>query len=226
MSNQQVRCGGYLMVSVAGALVLGVTGCVGGGEGSAKQSDTAVAGTRLCGGSAVTADAAEALEVITGASRFEASAEKSTIAHAAQELGGGSGAPGTVDGDVCRIHTPVGAPEVELRITWLRSDGTPVGDPAPKFTVLPMGERALTATDGAVIRFACRSGKLTGSAPAHVDIGVERGGMPTEPEGDADELKDAYATVAHSFSLAMAQELGCENDGGLEPRPSLDPASR
>ncbi|MGW9304077.1 hypothetical protein ACWHA3_25105 [Streptomyces cyaneofuscatus] len=224
--NRRAARGGCLAAAVAGSLVFGATGCVGGDEGSAKQSDTAVAGTRLCGGNAVTADAAEALEVITGVSRFEASAEKSTIAHAAQELSGGSGGAGTVDGDVCRIYTPVGTPEVELRITWLRSDGIPAGDPAPKFTVLPMGERALTATDGAVIRFACRSGKLTGSAPAHVDIGVERGGMPTEPEGDPDELKDAYATVAHSFSLAMAKELGCENDGGLEPRPSLDPAPR
>ncbi|MEU0158126.1 hypothetical protein ABZ154_04590 [Streptomyces sp. NPDC006261] len=222
--NQWVRRGGRLVVGVAGALVLGATGCGRGGDEAGKPSDTAVAGTRLCGGSAVTAHAAEALRVITGASRFED--EKYTIAHAGQELSGGSGGPGTVDGDVCRIYTPVGRPEVELRITWLRSDGTPAGDPAPKFTVLPMGERALTATDGAVIRFACRSGKLTGSAPAHVDIGVERGGMPTEPEGDPDELKDAYATVAHSFSLAMAKELGCETDGGLEPRPSSDPAPR
>ncbi|MFI8269826.1 MULTISPECIES: hypothetical protein [Streptomyces] len=40
---------------------------------------------------------------------------------------------------------------------------------------------------------------------------------------DPEELKDAYATVAHSFALALAKELRCENDGGLEPRPALDP---
>ncbi|WP_405193822.1 hypothetical protein [Streptomyces anulatus] len=59
--------------------------------------------------------------------------------------------------------------------------------------------------------------------PAHVDVGVERW-SPKEPEGDPQKLKDAYAAVAHSVSLAMAKELGCENNGGLQARPSLDPA--
>ncbi|MGJ3561177.1 hypothetical protein ACR6C2_34600 [Streptomyces sp. INA 01156] len=59
---------------------------------------------------------------------------------------------------------------------------------------------------------------------AHVAIGVERWGMPKEPEGDVEALKDAYATVAHSVSLAMARELRCEKDGGLPERPVLDPA--
>ncbi|GAB2940412.1 hypothetical protein GCM10027075_46320 [Streptomyces heilongjiangensis] len=49
-------------------------------------------------------------------------------------------------------------------------------------------------------------------------------GMPTEPGGDIDALKDAYATVAHSFSLAMARELRCEKNGGLAAKPVLDPA--
>lgn len=47
---------------------------------------------------------------------------------------------------------------------------------------------------------------------------------PKEPEGDPQKLKDAYATVAHSFSPAMAKELGCESNGGLQARSSLDPA--
>ncbi|MFY0515171.1 hypothetical protein ACOMD4_32985 [Streptomyces anulatus] len=86
-----------------------------------------------------------------------------------------------------------------------------------------MGERTLTAPDAAVVQFACRSAKLPGSTPAQVKIGVERW-SPKEPEGDPQKLKDAYATVAHSVSLAMAKELGCENNGGLRARPSLDPA--
>jgi hypothetical protein len=53
---------------------------------------------------------------------------------------------------------------------------------------------------------------------------VERWGTPTEPEGDTEALKDAYVTVAHSFSLAMAKELGCEKNGGLPQKPVLDPA--
>ncbi|MFJ6851310.1 hypothetical protein ACIQM3_12335 [Streptomyces sp. NPDC091271] len=219
ISRRAVR-GGFLGVAMAGSLILGGTGCGGGDDEAAKDTDTAVAGTQLCGGGAVSADAADALKVITGSSRFEASGAKSTVANAAGELSEGFTSSTTGDGDVCRIY----APDDELRITWQLSGSSATDDPASKFTVLKMGERALTATDGAYLRFACRSGKLPGSEPAHIDIGVERGGMPTEPEGDPDALKDAYATVAHSFSLAMAKELGCENDGGLEAMPSLDPA--
>ncbi|MEW1610433.1 MULTISPECIES: hypothetical protein [unclassified Streptomyces] len=80
----------------------------------------------------------------------------------------------------------------------------------------------MAAPDAAYVQFACRSGKLPGSAPAHIDVGVERGGMPTKPEGDLEALTRAYATVAHSFSLALAEELGCEDGAGLEARPSLD----
>ncbi|MFH9755104.1 hypothetical protein [Streptomyces griseus] len=87
---------------------------------------------------------------------------------------------------------------------------------------VPMGEQALAAPDAGVVRFACRSEKLPGSTPARIRLGVERW-SPEDPEGDPEKLKDAYATVAHSFALAMARELGCENDGGLEARPVLDP---
>ncbi|RPK83077.1 hypothetical protein [Streptomyces sp. ADI98-10] len=79
------------------------------------------------------------------------------------------------------------------------------------------------APDAGVVRFACRSEKLPGSTPAHIRLGVERW-SPKDPESDPEKLRDAYATVAHSFALAMAKELRCENDGGLGPRPVLDPA--
>lgn len=219
ISRRAVRRG-FLAAAMVGSLVLGATGCGGGDGEAAKETDTAVAGTELCGGDAVSADAAKSLKVITGASRFEGSGEEGTVANAAEELGEAFVSSSTGDGDVCRIY----ALDDELRITWQLSGSAPTDDPASKFTVLKMGERALTATDGSFLRFACRSGKLTGTEPAHIDISVERGGMPTEPEGDPEASKDAYATVAHSFSLAMAKELGCENDGGLEARPSLDPA--
>ncbi|MGW6713963.1 hypothetical protein [Streptomyces sp. MCL20-2] len=97
------------------------------------------------------------------------------------------------------------------------------GEPASKFRVLPRGHRALAAPDVAFIQFACRSEKLPGSTPAHIDIGVERW-SPEGPEGDPEKLTDAYATVAHSFAFAMAKELRCENDGGRKPRPVRNPA--
>ncbi|MFI2411765.1 hypothetical protein [Streptomyces sp. NPDC018947] len=172
----------------------------------------------------MSADASKALKVITGSSRFEASAERYTVARAAGDLV--EAFPNsTVTEDACRVYTPLGTPEFELRITWNLADGAPTDTSAPDVTVLRMGERTVAAADKAHVYFACRSDKLVGSAGlAHIVIGVERWGMPTEPEGDVEALKDAYATVAHSVSLAMAKELRCEKNGGLPERPVLDPA--
>ncbi|MFF9771191.1 hypothetical protein ACF1GT_32215 [Streptomyces sp. NPDC014636] len=173
----------------------------------------------------MSAEASRALKVITGSSRFEASAARYTVAQAAADLVEAFWDPKVYRGDACRVYTPIGTPDFELRITWRRVDGAPTGTPAPKFTALKMGERALTAEDSANVQFACRSVKLAGSSRvAHIVIGVERWGRPKEPEGDIEALKDAYATVAHSFSLAMAKELRCEKTGGLPARPVLDPA--
>ncbi|MFF3333623.1 hypothetical protein ACFYWX_29420 [Streptomyces sp. NPDC002888] len=173
----------------------------------------------------MSADASKALKVITGSSRFEASGERYTVAQAAADFVEAFWDPKVYRGDACRVYTPRGTPDFELRITWRRIDGAPTGTPAPKFTVLKMGERAVAAADSANVQFACKSDKLDGSSTAaHIMIGVERWGMPTEPEGDVEALKDAYATVAHSFSLAMAKELRCEKNGGLPARPVLDPA--
>ncbi|MFF3166658.1 MULTISPECIES: hypothetical protein [unclassified Streptomyces] len=223
ISRGSVRAG-LLSAAVAGSLVLGATGC--GGDGDEKKTPKdykAVAGTRLCGGNAVSADASKALKVITGSSRFEASGKEYSVAKAAANLVEAS-AGSTVTKDVCRVFTPIGTPEVQLRITWDLKDGAPTGTSAPKFTVLKMGERAVTAADMAYVFFACRSDKLAGSSEAaHIVVGVERWDMPKPPEGDVEALKDAYATAAHSVSLAMAKELRCEKNGGLPAKPVLEP---
>ena len=229
ISRRSVRRG-LLAAAMAGSLFLGAMGCGGDGEvdGTPKtpKDYKVVAGTQLCGGNAVSADASQALKVITGTSRFEASAEKYTVAQAATDLVEAFPAPTVGREDVCRVYTPIGTPDFDLRITWRLVDGAPTDDPAaPKFTVLKMGEETLAAADAAYVQFACRSDRLLDpSRVGHIRIGVEHWGMPREPEGDVEALKDAYATVAHSVSLAMAKELGCEKNGGLPARPVLDPA--
>ncbi|WDM12964.1 hypothetical protein J3S85_16355 [Streptomyces lavenduligriseus] len=218
--------GGLLAAAVIGSLFLGVAGC---GEDEDKdgvpKDYKVVAGTELCGGDAMSVDAAKALKVITGSSRFEASAKEYTVAQAAANFVEAFWDPRVHRGDACRVFMPIGTPDFQLRITWRRVDGAPTGTPAPKFTVLKMGEETLAAADMAYIQFACTSDKLADPlGPAHIVIGVERWGMPKPPEGDVEALKDAYATVAHSFSLAMAKELRCEKNGGLPAKPVLDPA--
>ncbi|MEU0068041.1 hypothetical protein ABZ027_00460 [Streptomyces sp. NPDC006332] len=224
ISRGSVR-GGLLSAAVVGSLLLGATGCGGGGDKDKLPKDyKVVAGTQLCGGDAVSADASKALKVITGSSRFEASGEEYTVAQTAADLVEAFPVP-TVPKDACRVHTPIGTPDFELRITGNLEDGASTGASAPNFTVLKMGERSVAAADKAYVFFACRSARLLDSSRvAHIDIGVERGGMPKDPQDNVKALKDAYATVAHSFSLAVAKELRCEKNGGLPERPVLDPA--
>ncbi|MEV8045523.1 hypothetical protein AB0P02_17035 [Streptomyces griseoluteus] len=222
--NRRSVHGGLLAAAVAGSLLLGAVGCSGDEDKDGLPKDyKVVAGTQLCGGNAISADASKALKVITGSSRFEASSKDYTVAQAAADLAMASSGSG--DEDACRIFTPIGTPSFQLRIRWALQDGAPTGASAPKFTVLKMGERAVAAADTAIVFFKCRSDKLIGSSgEAHVVIEVEHWAMPREPEGNIKALKNAYATVAHSFSLAMAKELRCDKNGGLPPKPVLDPA--
>ncbi|MFE6769640.1 hypothetical protein ACFVFD_11760 [Streptomyces fimicarius] len=206
------------IVLVLGA---GAVGCTD-GESADATHERSTGATELCGGTAISAEAAEALKVITESSRFEGSDERSTVAYAANSLIREFTSSLTTDGDICQVYAIGAVLSDRLEVTWELVDGRPERDLASKFTVLRMGERALTAVDAGSVQFACRSEKLSGSQPAHIDINVERW-SPEDPEGDPEKLKDAYATVAHSFALAMAKELGCENDGGLEARPVLDP---
>ncbi|WP_431788175.1 hypothetical protein HLK56_11800 [Streptomyces sp. G9] len=214
---------GLVAITVVGSMALGAAGCAGGDDDAPKEGGEFVAGTFLCGGQAVSDQAGKALEVITGSSRFEESDETSTVVHAARELSEKFTSSATGDGDICTVFAEDAKQSDRLEVTWELTGGPPEGEPASKFRVLRMGERALAAPDAGVVQFACRNENSLGSQPAHVDIGVERW-SPEEPEGDPEKLTDAYATVAHSVSLAMAKELGCENNGGLEPRPVLDPA--
>ncbi|MEU2677760.1 hypothetical protein ABZ638_12805 [Streptomyces sp. NPDC007107] len=207
-------------------LMAGAVGC---GEDEKSRAEEAweqsVVPERLCGGAAVSARAGKALELITGSSRFEASGPTSTVAAAAKDLSDQFTSSVTGHGDVCRVYTPVGVPDlVRPEITWRLSGSAPAGGPGSRYTELEMGELAGTAPDRAFVTFACRSEELPGLAPAHVDIHIDSGVVPKEPEGDVEALKDAYATVAHSFALAMAKEMSCDHDGGLEAQPSLDPA--
>ncbi|MER8032954.1 hypothetical protein ABTZ78_28780 [Streptomyces bauhiniae] len=218
--------GVLLSAAMAGSLLLGATGCNGDEHKDGLPKDyKVVAGTQLCGGDAMSTDASRALKVITGSSRFEASAKNYTVAQAAADLAAEASGSAVRSEDACRIFTPIGTPSFQLRIRWALEDAAPTGASAPKFTVLKMGERTVAAADTAIVFFKCRSDKLIVSPEAaHVVIEVEHWGMPKEPEENVQALKNAYATVAHSFSLAMAKQLRCDKNGGLPPKPVLDPA--
>lgn len=220
MVTTRTRTRRLLCAAVAGSLALLATGCGDDPEGKAADIVTA---DRLCGGGAVTKGAAKAVEVITGETRFEASGEMSDIAVAAKELTREAVPAAYGYGDICRLYPE--APVDELRVTWRLSNMPPKRPAASEFTILPMGEKAGAAHDTAFVTFPCSHEEHPLARPDYISIWVSATGMPTEPEGDVRPQKNAYVTVAHSFALAMAKELGCEDNGGLKPKPSLIPAS-
>lgn len=145
MSGRRIRRGLSRAV-VAAALLAGAVGCGGDGDDPAKAArEQSVAPERLCGGAAVSAGAGKALKAITGSSRFEASAEKSTVAHAAEEVvgivSGRIPEPVGNKGDVCRIYTPVGTPGYELRVTWRLSNEATGGGHQATLGVYSAGDR-------------------------------------------------------------------------------------
>ncbi|MEV3869937.1 hypothetical protein [Streptomyces sp. NPDC049906] len=183
-----------------------------------------MAAERLCGG-VLSKEAGKALEVITGVSRFEASGEDSTVRAAARALTREGESSVFGNGDICRIFSPSDGTSEGIRVTWeLSNVRSKPSTSTSRFTLLPMGVESATASNVAFLTFACYEKEGVDSTPEYVTIDAQSTGRVVEPEGDAQALKDAYATLVHSFSLAMAKELGCKDNGGLKSKPSLTPA--
>lgn len=217
------RTYGRFRATLASTLALAVGGCSG-DDGGSKAPDVSMAPAKLCGGGAVNKGGAEALEVITGATRFEDSGKELTVAAAAEELTRTAVSTTQGKGDICRIYPDIGDYNDGLEVTWRISGTAGAGLDDEKFTPLPMGEVASAAYDTAYVTFACGHKDQPNTSPDHVTARVEDT-KATVPDGDERALRNAYATLAHSFALALAKELTCDDDGGLKPEPSLIPAT-
>lgn len=211
-----------LWAGIAAPLTLLVAGCAGGDE-RREASAESPAVERLCGNASVSTQTRQALELITGAKRADVVDDRLTLAGAAEELNRRRQSTTRGYGEICRLYASRATGAAELRVFWnLMADVE--GKPAPKFTMLPMGERAGAAWDGGYVMFACtRRGGAPGTSPYVASVFV-RSSLPIpEPEGGAKNLKNAYATMAHAFALAMVKELDCADDAGLPAEPVLIP---
>ncbi|MFD5894249.1 hypothetical protein [Streptomyces sp. NPDC060366] len=220
MVTTRTRTHRLLCAAVAGSLTFLAAGC---SDDTGKEPpDVYVTADKLCGGRAVTKDAAKALQVITGDTRFAASGKYSTVADAVEELTDKATYRNYELGDICRIYPDDSANE--LRIRWELMSTAPKGPSAQRFTTLPMGEDAGATHDMAYVTFACGHKDQPNSSPDYISASAEAT-VRTRPEGDERRKKNAYATLAHSFALAMVKELKCDDNAGLKPEPSLIPAT-
>ncbi|WP_307713309.1 hypothetical protein [Streptomyces sp. V4I23] len=83
-----------------------------------------------------------------------------------------------------------------------------------------MGTEAEAGPGGARLYFECVSHRLKGSSerPARVFGGLS---LASDLKEDSKEHREAGLTVVHAASLAVAEELECEDRGGLPEKPVL-----
>ncbi|MER5490332.1 hypothetical protein [Streptomyces sp. NPDC002490] len=206
---------------VVGLALFALMGCSAAGDSKEQEEDSVAAG-RLCGG-VLSKEAGKALELITDVSRFRPSADESTVRAAARNLVRAGESSVTGYGDVCRISSPLD--DFQVRSTWRLSNvlGKPMS-PTSRFTKLPMGEGSGVDSNAAFLTFACYKKDDLKVTPDYVTIDALIARKEVNARDDLRALKDAYGTLVHSLALAMAKELGCKDNGGLKPEPSLTPA--
>ncbi|MFJ7996705.1 hypothetical protein ACIQ7D_06015 [Streptomyces sp. NPDC096310] len=98
-----------------------------------------------------------------------------------------------------------------------------VGDTKPREGVrfFALGKESVASARGARIYFECVSPRMKGSdeRPARIYAAFS----DAEDRGDALENLKENLTVVNAASLAVAERLNCENNGGLREKPDLRP---
>lgn len=212
------RC---LCSSVAVSIALVVSGCRDDGVSDASEPSPAV--ERLCGDASVSAQTREAVEVITGSNRKDVRELGPTVADVAKEVDARRQSTTRAFGEGCYIYAVGSADAERLKVSWYLTP-KPATEPSPDFTMLRMGERAGAASDEGYVVFACADDSGSPDAsPDYVGVRVDSRFGSRESEPDPKALRNAHATVAHSFALAMAKGLGCVDHAGLPAEPVLIP---
>lgn len=102
----------------------------------------------------------------------------------------------------------------------LHDDGTQRTD-AGRY-LYAMGRETSTDNKTARVFLGCSSPRLKGSetdpAPLEGMLTFEKPAKGAYPD-NTPATREAYLTVLHSVTLAVAKELGCENDAGLGDKP-------
>lgn len=202
-------------------LVLAVSGC-GDEGGERRESNSSAPAGRLCGDASVFTNTGEALDVIAGGKGGRVGDNGADLADVVEELDATRQSTTRKTGDVCRVYALSGDRTQRLRVFWQLTPDSE-GESAPKYTMLDMGEGAGAAWDSAYVTFACDTEKPSDASPDYVSVFAESQNSSIEPRGKAETLKNAYVTIAHAFSLAMAKRMGCRDNAGLLEKPVLIP---
>ncbi|MET9482954.1 hypothetical protein [Streptomyces sp. NPDC006638] len=154
------------------------------------------------------------MRLITGAEEFsslDGSDRLESLARAVVDdyLADGSGGE---THRVCGIHLP-GSTLADVGIDVSLEDGDGVGDSkfAGSFKQYDLGREGLASSRKAVLYAECVSAEFEGG-PVMLRAALSN---RNEPEGDPERLREANLTLLHSVTLALVEQLGCEDRAGL-----------
>jgi hypothetical protein len=209
------------VVGAALALLLGATAC---GSDDKKDSEPELIGaSKLCDGT-LSAAAQASLEDVTGQKQFGPSTVGDLYGDGLQGLAKKIKLQFT-DQDfttetLCSIYLPVGnLPDLTLEFQ-AEEKGTG-GELGKYFSKrYRMGTESMAGDRHGSIDFKCLSPELESTEDAPIYVGGEvRKDRP--PHTTAAKAADDNMTIIHSAALALAKQLGCENNGGLPATPDL-----
>ncbi|MGW6775621.1 hypothetical protein ACWGBX_35095 [Streptomyces sp. NPDC055037] len=88
-----------------------------------------------------------------------------------------------------------------------------------------LGKRAAVGSERSKLYFECASPGIRGSdkQPARIYAISRLANIGSWEVEDTRATREAHLTVLHAAALAVAKELGCENNGGLPEKVVLEP---
>ncbi|WP_446039341.1 hypothetical protein [Streptomyces sp. SID1121] len=214
------RARGALTSVVVALTLAGLAGCS--DEGGKEQVDPAlerITAGELCRGN-VSDGAVSAVQLITGTKEFSSLDSGDKLESLAQTVVDDYLADG-VGGEthrVCGIYLP-GSTLADVGIDVSLEDGDGVGDGkfAGSFKQYDLGREGLASPRKAVLYAECVSEKFEGG-PVMLRAALNN---RNEPEADAERLRKANLTLLHSVTLALVEQLGCEDRAGLPEAAGL-----
>ncbi|MFJ2675275.1 hypothetical protein [Streptomyces sp. NPDC087525] len=208
------------------ALSLGVSAC---GDGSEDERPAFAGAEKVCDG-ILSDNTARAVEAMVGDKTFHGTGDDalentaSAIKEFYAEDPGGRKYVGSKE--FCAFSGRMReAGSLEITFGIYRPDDVLGTDHAEDQRLYRLGKRALAGSERSYLYFECVSPQIDGSdeQPARIDAVSRLANVGSWEVEDTRATREAHLTVLHAAALAVAKELGCENNGGLPEKVVLEP---
>ncbi|MEV6165984.1 hypothetical protein AB0L71_29545 [Streptomyces sp. NPDC052052] len=207
------------MIGLVMAVGVGAVGC-----GGDEKTPDYVGAEEVCDG-LFEGPLAKTIESVTGATSFAwTNPDRMDRVVDALEAGYESGHRWSGGGTLCTLSPEGGVRADRAGIAFSMYAPQDVGDlrVPTDGRLYTMGKQSEATPTSAALYFECVSTRFKGSKERPMRI-LGNFGRPKDRGQNASDPREVNLTVVHAASLALAKELGCENNGGLPKTPVLTP---